>query len=535
VIEPEYEQMEPFSEGLAKVKRDGKYGFVDKDGRLAIPVQLDGARDFKNGRAQAFEKLPQPEERRDRNGKYIMTVAALCGFIDRSGELVVPYKFEVCNDFYEDRASVFVAGQGWGIIDLEGRFVVPPQLTTIAVSPGFPKIFLRTSPTTKSSSFGSERSGFSEGVMAVLDEKGVGYIDRDGKLAIAHQFVAASLFRDGLAVARMRAEVGFGLPDSKKTSFAGVIDRTGRFVVPPIYEWAKLHAGGLVQVKFGDRLGYIDASGRLLTFAREEIEQYIARQREELKPPPPPAPGRAVFAKAGDTEYHFRLPESLCALDESQPADRTFIEDVWAEQAKAQQILSALKPSLNKDEARTKEMLDLAKSRARFILPCDQLAGLRAGAGKQEIGSYITATGLHKDHYDKSSFGGVFWGHALMCGLMPGDVFKRSKTGSRDESGSVDTAFERLKAGKPAVLRTMEMDYPAFCYHALIVPPEQSGSAPDLPLKAKLASSACLSTKDWTVHLVTRTVSVASADDFWQAFERDRTLLRDIGKANPLK
>jgi hypothetical protein len=123
-----------------------------------------------------------------------------------------------------------------------------------------------------------------------------------------------------------------------------------------------------------------------------------------------------------------------------------------------------------------------------------------------------------------------------MCGLVPGDVFKRSKTGSRDESGSVNTAFERLHGGKPAVLRTMEMDYPAFCYHALIVPPpEQSGSAPDLPLKAKLTSSAYLSTKDWTVHLVTRTVSVASADDFWQAFERDRTLLRDIGKANPLK
>jgi hypothetical protein len=378
VIEPDYEHMGPFSEGLAAVKRDGRYGFVDKDGRLVIPIQYDGAREFKNGRASVFQKLPQPEERKNASGKHVMTVKGLCGFIDRSGALAVPYKFEVCNDFYEDRASVFVVGSGWGIIDLEGRFVVPPQLTTVDVSPGSPIMFLRTSPTTKSSSLGrGERSGFSEGVMAVPSDKGVGYIDRDGKLTIAHQFAAASLFRDGLAVARMRAEAGFGLSDSKKASFAGVIDRSGRFVVPPVYEWAKLHPGGLVQVKFGDRLGYVDAAGRPLTFARQELEAYIARQREELKPPPPPAPGRAVFAKAGDTEYHLRLPDSLCVLDDSQPADRAFTEEVWAEQAKAQETLSALKPSLKKDEARTKEMLGLAKSRARFILPCDQLAGLR--------------------------------------------------------------------------------------------------------------------------------------------------------------
>jgi hypothetical protein len=536
VIEPEYDLMGPFSDGLARVKRGDKYGFVDKDGRLAIAIQFDGAREFKGGRAQVFQKLTKPEEKRDKNGKYIMTVAALCGFIDRSGQLVVPYKFEVCNDFYEDRASVFVAGQGWGIIDMEGRFVIPPQMTTIASGGAGTHIFLRTNLTTKSSSKGPERSGFSEGVMAVSDAKSVGYIDRDGKVEIAHQFAIGSLFHGGLAVVSVRAEVGFGLPDSIRAYFMGVIDRSGQFVVPPVYDWAKLRLGGLVQVKFGDRLGYVDAAGGPLTFTRQELDEHVARKREELRPLAHPAAGRAVFAKAGDIEYYLRLPESLCALDDSQPADRTFIENVWAEQAKAQQTLSALKPSLKKDEARTKEMLDLAKSRDRFILPCDQLAGLRSGAGKQEIDSYIAATGLHTDHYDRSSLGGAFWGHALMCGLMPGDVFKRSKTGARDESGSVATAFERLRTGKPAVLRTMEMDYPAFCYHAFIIPPpEQGGSAPDLPLKAKLASSAYLSTKDWTVHLVTRAVAVASADDFWQCFERDRTLLRDIGKANPLE
>jgi hypothetical protein len=34
----------PFSGGIAKVKKDGKYGFVDSAGRLAIPCEFGSVR-----------------------------------------------------------------------------------------------------------------------------------------------------------------------------------------------------------------------------------------------------------------------------------------------------------------------------------------------------------------------------------------------------------------------------------------------------------------------------------------------------------
>ncbi len=54
-----YESAENFSEGMARVKRDGKWGFVNKEGKEVIPAAYEEAKSFKNGMAQV--KL---------NGKY---------------------------------------------------------------------------------------------------------------------------------------------------------------------------------------------------------------------------------------------------------------------------------------------------------------------------------------------------------------------------------------------------------------------------------------------------------------------------------
>lgn len=40
-----------FSEGLAPVVKDGKYGYVDKDGRVVIAPTYDTASDFTDGKA----------------------------------------------------------------------------------------------------------------------------------------------------------------------------------------------------------------------------------------------------------------------------------------------------------------------------------------------------------------------------------------------------------------------------------------------------------------------------------------------------
>lgn len=48
----EYDSVRPFSEGLAIVERDGKFGYVDQSGEVVVPIKYSDAYDFKNGLAE---------------------------------------------------------------------------------------------------------------------------------------------------------------------------------------------------------------------------------------------------------------------------------------------------------------------------------------------------------------------------------------------------------------------------------------------------------------------------------------------------
>src|SRR5580698_4730030 len=56
-IEPQFDDASDFSEGLAAVNQGakchmgGKWGYIDKDGRVAVPVRYDFAAQFKRGQA----------------------------------------------------------------------------------------------------------------------------------------------------------------------------------------------------------------------------------------------------------------------------------------------------------------------------------------------------------------------------------------------------------------------------------------------------------------------------------------------------
>ncbi len=114
VISPAYDTVKSFSEGVAAVcvgrneqvnvaNPIGQYGFIDKNGKWIIKPQPMKCFSFHNGYARV-----------EVNGKY--------GFINVSGVLVLPAVYEDAKDFFRGLAYVKQDGH-WQYIDTQGRRV----------------------------------------------------------------------------------------------------------------------------------------------------------------------------------------------------------------------------------------------------------------------------------------------------------------------------------------------------------------------------------------------------------------------------
>ena len=101
-----YDLVWKFSEGLAGVKKNSKWGFIDKFGKEVITCIYDRVWSFSEGLARVAK-----------NGKY--------GFIDKSGKEVIPCSYDYIGDFYEGLAMAEKNGK-YGFIDKSGREVIPP-------------------------------------------------------------------------------------------------------------------------------------------------------------------------------------------------------------------------------------------------------------------------------------------------------------------------------------------------------------------------------------------------------------------------
>jgi len=54
VIPPKFEFARHFSEGIAAVEKDGKWGYIDRNGKPITSFRYDMVSNFKNGRAKAY-------------------------------------------------------------------------------------------------------------------------------------------------------------------------------------------------------------------------------------------------------------------------------------------------------------------------------------------------------------------------------------------------------------------------------------------------------------------------------------------------
>ena len=111
---------DPFREGLARFVVDGRFGFFDRRGKIAITPRFAFAESFHEGRAAFCVGC-----RIERRGEHRVPTGGRWGFVDRSGETVVPATYEEVRDFRNGRARVRRAG-AWIVIGPDGRTIAEP-------------------------------------------------------------------------------------------------------------------------------------------------------------------------------------------------------------------------------------------------------------------------------------------------------------------------------------------------------------------------------------------------------------------------
>ena len=113
IIAPMYEEANPFSSGLAAVQKNDQYGFIDTEGKLAIPFQYDWAGGFVGDLGGV-----------GKDGKY--------GFINKRGETVVDFVFDIPSmdvpPYYpRHNLQAVRIGQMRGLLNERGEWVAEPK------------------------------------------------------------------------------------------------------------------------------------------------------------------------------------------------------------------------------------------------------------------------------------------------------------------------------------------------------------------------------------------------------------------------
>lgn len=140
-IEPSYDSVGPFSEGLAAVSKLGKWGYVDATGKVVVDLKFDQAKPFRDRVAECqygsdfvivdtigTMSISDPLNSRNffHDGLGLSLKRGKYGFMNKSGKTVIKRRFTYAEDFSEGLALVGVANARLGYIDTKGQFAIPP-------------------------------------------------------------------------------------------------------------------------------------------------------------------------------------------------------------------------------------------------------------------------------------------------------------------------------------------------------------------------------------------------------------------------
>lgn len=245
VVPTDYERVGKFSEGLAYVRKNKKYGYIDTTGTVVIPLHFDDAYDFKCGLAyvekddKRFYINRRGEKTLDHNSKLEFSEGLAAfryykkyGFIDTKGNLVI--------DTVWDKTGTFSEGKVWVKKNSSDYYY-----------------FLNKKGETLFKTIFKPITGFYDGIACVRINDKCGFIDSTGYLIIKPEF-DYERWLDYKFVENVAAV--------QKNDYFGVINKQGEWIIQPkdkdrIYNRSE----GIFRIQGYSRgYGYMDSTGNVL-------------------------------------------------------------------------------------------------------------------------------------------------------------------------------------------------------------------------------------------------------------------------------
>lgn len=233
-----------FEDGMVAVKKDGKWGYLNTDGKLVFPLKYSGITEFNGGYAVAeIDKttfiLEKSGKETQLNNPAIASVRKfsegmapfvgtnkMLGFINTSGNIVVEAKYLSVGYFQNGVAWVKTIDKKVGFINQKGEWVLEPN-------------FLSGSEFEKESGLAKVKRA----------DETVVLINIRGQVIEVKDADTYSDFSEGYAYAKKGGKVGF-------------IDNTGNWVIQPQFDAVRDFKNGYAAAKMGDLWGLIDKSGK---------------------------------------------------------------------------------------------------------------------------------------------------------------------------------------------------------------------------------------------------------------------------------
>lgn len=253
IIETELKNIQPntnywshfpqtFLDGYLVVFKNEKYGCLNMDGKIAIPIEYEHLTQFNRGFALA-----------EKNKTFYV--------LDKKAREIPVKASEVKHvwHFSEGLGIIEVKGQKWGFIDSTGKVVIEPQFD----GTGY----------------------FSGGIAWARTREGtIGFINKKGEWVIRPMFQSAKDFdlESGLAMVKINAKWRYvntkgeifyfdetektyvflnGLAIGKKNGKVGFLNNKGEWAIPPTFDGARPFYNGYAAVELDKLWGIIDKCG----------------------------------------------------------------------------------------------------------------------------------------------------------------------------------------------------------------------------------------------------------------------------------